>query len=543
MAFKRSAVQFRLSPPILIYKGIIMLSMSKLREQQKWILWTLLFFFVASMTVGGLVGGANIVSSIQSFFGKVDTRYYVGKVGNEPIPISYYLSERQIQLNRMRNQGRSIDSRAQQNAGDFAWNNIIERVIKDNKIEEFNLKVQDDEIYNFLLLSPPPAFQDNLKTLGLFTDEENNFNLDEYQTSVRNGLLPDTTQNLLVVWENYLRTYLADRKLQNVYNNTISISDYEVKDDYILNNTEYTLNILNIKSNSIADDLITISDEEILLQYDKDKESKYKQEESITLQYKLWKNINSTDIDSLDIIDMQDSLLQLSIDFASEAQLSTFSEALEMFEETVTDTIKVTENFTNNSGIPFQMGVVRQAVRFAFDNSTGSTSDSYQTDNGLAVFNILGKNKSTYTELNEVKNSIERTLKREKKLDYALNTLSDVDLSLNWESISENEMIEYLTDIKSTLGGSFKTVGKNNSLIKELKNMKVGDVTDIISSRSNVFVAKLIAKDSFDVSEYNKVKDSLKIAITTKSKNQIFNQWMSSEKDKIEIKDLRSKIF
>ena len=133
MAFKRPAVRFRLSPPILIYKGKFMLSMSKLRDQQKWILWTLLFFFVASMTVGGLVGGANIISSIQSFFGKVDTRYYVGKVGNEPIPISYYLSERQIQLNRMRNQGRAIDSRAQQNAGDFAWNNIIERVIKDIK--------------------------------------------------------------------------------------------------------------------------------------------------------------------------------------------------------------------------------------------------------------------------------------------------------------------------------------------------------------------------------------------------------------------------
>ena len=520
-----------------------MLSMSKLREQQKWILWTLLFFFVASMTVGGLVGGANIVSSIQSFFGKVDTRYYVGKVGNEPIPISYYLSERQIQLNRMRNQGRAIDSRAQQNAGDFAWNNIIERVIKDNKIEEFNLKVQDDEIYNFLLLSPPPAFQDNLKTLGLFTDEENNFDLDEYQTSVRNGMLPDTTQNLLVVWENYLRTYLADRKLQNVYNNTISISDYEVKDDYILNNVEYTLNILNIKSNSIEDELINVSDEEIALQYDEDKESKYKQDESITLQFKLWENINSTDIDSLDIIDMQDSLLQLSIDFASEAQLSTFAEALEIFEETVTDTINVTENFTNNSGIPFQMGVVRQAVRFAFDNSIGSTSDSYQTDNGLAVFNIVSKNKGTYTDLDEVKNSIERTLKREKKIDHALDILSNVDLSSDWENISKNKTIEYLTDITSTLGGSFKTVGKNNSLIKELKNMKVGDISNIISSRSNVFVVKLTAKDSFDSSKYSQVKDSLKIAITTKSKNQIFNQWISNEKDRIEIKDLRSKIF
>ena len=519
-----------------------MLSMSKLREQQKWMLWTLLFFFVASMMVGGLVGGANIISSIQSFFGKVDTRYYVGKVGDEPIPISYYLNERQIQLNRMRNQGRSIDSRAQLNAGDFAWNNIIERVIKDNKIEEFNLKVQDDEIYNFLLLSPPPAFQDNLKTLGLFTDEENNFDLDQYQTSIRNGLLPDTTQNLLVVWENYLRTYLADRKLQNVYNNSISISDYEVKNDYIINNINCTVDILNIKSNSIDDSLITISNEEIELQYNEDKESKYKQEESITLQYKLWKNINSANVDSLDIIDLQDSLLQLSIDFAAEAQISSFDDALELFEETATDTIEVTENFTNNSGIPFQMGVVRQAIRFAFDNQIGSSSDSYQIDNGLAVFNIIRKNKSKYTQLDEMKNSIERTLKREEKLDYAFNLLSNINLSNDWKNSTDNN-IEYLTNITSTLGGSFNTIGKNNSLIKELQNMDIGDISSIISSRSNVFVVKLTSKDSFNESDYNEIKDSLKIALTAKSKNQIYNQWIGSEKNRIEIKDLRSKIF
>jgi len=517
--------------------------MSKLRDQQKWMLWTLLFFFVASMMVGGLVGGANIISSIQSFFGKVDTRYYVGKVGNEPIPISYYLSERQIQLNRMRNQGRAIDSRAQQNAGDFAWNNIIERVIKDNKINEFNLKVQDDEIYNFLLLSPPPAFQDNLKSLGLFNDDENNFDLDKYQTSVRNGLLPDTTQNLLVVWENYLRTYLADRKLQNVYNNSVSVSDYEVKNDYIINNVKCSLDILNIKSNTINDTLITVSDNEILSVYDEDKNTKYKIDESVTMQFKLWKNINSTDIDSLDIIDLQDSLLQLSIDFSSEAQITSFDEALDLFEESITDTIEVTEDFSNNSGIPFQMGVVRQAVRFAFDNEIGSTSDSYQTDNGLAVFNIIKKNNSKYTEIDEVKNSIERTIRREKKLDYALNILSNIDLSENWDNISKNSNVEFLGDITSTMGGSFNTIGKNNDLIKELQNMENGDVSTIISSRSNVFVVKLNNKDQLNEIEYSEIKDSLKQAILTRTKGQIYNQWMGSEKDRIEVKDLRSKIF
>ena len=148
-----------------------MFSMSNLRDNSKGMMWTLLFFFIASMTVGGLVGGANILSTIQGFFGKIDTRLYVGKVGDEPIPISYYLNERQIQLNRFRQQGRTIDSRTLQNAGDFAWNNIVDRSIKDKKIRELNLQVQDDEIYNFLLLSPPPAFQDNLKSLGLFNDE------------------------------------------------------------------------------------------------------------------------------------------------------------------------------------------------------------------------------------------------------------------------------------------------------------------------------------------------------------------------------------
>ena len=112
---------------LLKFKGVFMLSMSKLRDNSKWVLWTLLFFFVASMTVGGLVGGANILGTIQSFFGKVDTTLYVGKIGNESIPISYFLNDRQIQLNRFRQQGRNIDSRAEQNASDFAWNNIIER--------------------------------------------------------------------------------------------------------------------------------------------------------------------------------------------------------------------------------------------------------------------------------------------------------------------------------------------------------------------------------------------------------------------------------
>ena len=523
-----------------------MLSMSKLRDNSKWVLWTLLFFFVASMTVGGLVGGANILGTIQSFFGKVDTTLYVGKIGNESIPISYFLNERQIQLNRFRQQGRNIDSRAEQNASDFAWNNIIERKIKDEKINELNMMVQPDEVYNFLLLSPPLAFQNNLKELGLFINEEGNFDLDSYQYSVSNKGIPDTARNLLLTWENYLKTFLADRKLQSFFNNLNSISDYEIKNDYKLNNINCTIDILNIKVNDVSDSLITISDDEILDQYTKDKEEKYKNEESITLQYIQFENLNSTsDLDSLQIIDLQDSLLQLSIDFSSDAQMTSFDEALQDYDITKIDTIKVTEDFKNNSGLPFQMGAVRQAIRFAFDNNYGDTSDSFQTDNGLAVFNILGKNKSYYTDLEELKGSIERSLKRKHKQDYSYELLSNTDYkSKDWNELAEdNDLISFSNNISSSMGGSFQTIGRNNSLISHLNSMDNNEFSQIIKSSSNVFVVKLITKDKFNDDNFAVILDSLRTESSLKARNKVYNQWLNSEKENLEVIDLRSKIF
>lgn len=522
-----------------------MLSMSKLRDNSKWMLWTLLFFFVASMAVGGLVGGANILGTIQSFFGKIDTGLYVGKIGNESIPISYFLNERQIQLNRFRQQGRNIDSRTEQNASDFAWNNIIERKIKDQKIEELNLMVQSDEIYNFLLLSPPVAFQNNLKELGLFKNEEGDFDLDSYQYSVSNVGIPDTAKSLLLIWENYLKTFLADRKLQSFFNNLNSTSDYEIKNNYKLNNLNCSIDILSIKTNDISDSLLIVSDDEVLEKYNLDKEEKYNNSESITVQYILWENLNSSDLDSIQVIDMQDSLLQLSIDFSSDAQSSSFEDTINEYNITKIDTIKITENFRNNSGIPFQMGAVRQAVRFAFDNNTGDTSDSFQTDNGLAVFNIINSNKSFYTQLDEVEGSIKRSLKREKKQDYSYNLLNSIDYKTDsWKTIADNNnLITYSDNITSTIGGSFQTIGKNNSLISHLKSMKINDFTEIIKSSSNVFVVRLLTKDDFNESEFNEILDSLRTESTIRNRNKVYNQWLNSEKEKLEIIDLRSKIF
>ena len=217
--------------------------MTQIRERSHIVLWILLTFFLLSMVVGGLVGGANIMDVIT---GKTNTSLYIGKVGEKEIPRQRFINERERQLNQYRNQGRELDSRAYQNASDFAWNSIVERVIKDKIIEEIGLTVENDEIYDFLLLTPPQVFQDNLKSSGLFIKEDESFDMDNYQDAVRNGTLPEEISSLLVLWENYLRTYLADRKLRSLYNNTASISDIEVKDEYIKRNVNCTLDFIHV---------------------------------------------------------------------------------------------------------------------------------------------------------------------------------------------------------------------------------------------------------------------------------------------------------
>ena len=175
-----------------------MLSMSKLREKSTILLWILLFFFLASMAVGGLVGGANIMNLI---FGGRNTQLNVGSVGGKNITHSQYLREREIQLNRLRRQGQEINNRAYQNAGDFAWNTIIERELKNEKIKLNALEVSLDEIYDFLLNTSPPAFQTDLMNAGYFKKEDDTFDLESYKQAVNDGAMPVDLNPLLLNWE------------------------------------------------------------------------------------------------------------------------------------------------------------------------------------------------------------------------------------------------------------------------------------------------------------------------------------------------------
>ncbi len=518
-----------------------MINMHSIRERSHIILWTLLIFFLASMTVGGLVGGANIMDKI---LGRNQQNLYVGTVDGHHITHQQFRAEQDRQLTSQRQAGNTIDSRAVQNARNSAWNTIVDQVIQDEKINELGLRASADEIYDFMLLTPPKSLQDQLTKGGFFADSTGAFQLNEYQNALRTGSYPATLDQFWIVWENYLRTYLPNRKLRDIYNHTASVSEFEIRRDFEKKNVTCTIEYIYVLNSNIDDSLIVITDDEIRDKYNKDKEKLYKLEPSRTVDYVFWSTQNA-DIDSTLQTTYQDSINSVALQFAGEADFSSFYAALDTFNVTIADTLDITEGYKNNSGIPFRMGVMRDAVRFAFDNPVGALSDPLTADNGIAVFHLIGEKPGGYKPLAEVSDNIRKTLIREKKKDYARQVLvKAADNTEDFQSIADNnELVEFASDSSKAIGGSFKGIGRSSTLTGTLRAMSVGDVSEPIETFSAVAIVRLLEKSEFDADKFAEEHDEIRDRLLSSKQNNIYSSWLGDYKKSIEIEDLRSKSY
>jgi len=518
-----------------------MFNMSKIREKSHIILWTLLAFFLASMTVGGLVGGANIVDRI---FGRTQSDLYVGSVEGVNITHQEFQKEFNTQLQNQRSQNQTVDSRGVQNARNSAWNSLVDKILSNKLIKEFDLSTSNEEIYHFLLNFPPAQLQQQLTEANYFTDSTGTFLLDQYQDALRTGTYPNTLENYWMIWENYLRDWLPNRKLQNIFSQTASVSDLEVLTDYYKKNINCSILFIYVPINDIPDSLIIIEDDSIRSRYEKDKDKLYKVDPSRTVGYVHWSD-DLSGIDSTLHTTYLDSINSTSLRFAGEADFSTFTEAAATF-AMVVDTLDIIEDTKNNSGLPYAMGVMRGAVRFAFDNPIGTVSDPFNADNGIAVFHIIGEKPAGYIPFSEQEESIRKTLIRENKKTFAKSILENVytgDLN-DFSQIAEaNEWVKFDVDSLKSLGGAFKGIGRSNELSGTLRAMKPGDISGIITTFSAVAIIKMLEKDEFDQEKFDAEYNNIRERLIQQKSNSIFSTWLSEYKKQTKIEDNRIHLY
>ena len=100
--------------------------MTSIRERMQVVLWTLLALFLLSMTVGGLVGGANIIDQL---IGKTNPQTTIAKINGEVISPSQFSNLVNQQLSSLKSSGQNINEFQLNQARNREWENLVQDIL------------------------------------------------------------------------------------------------------------------------------------------------------------------------------------------------------------------------------------------------------------------------------------------------------------------------------------------------------------------------------------------------------------------------------
>lgn len=258
-----------------------MATMTSLRNKMHIVIWALLILFVLSMTIGGLVGGANIIDQI---LGRVNPNEAIGAVNGDiitPAQFNQTVSER---LDFIRSSGQEVTDRHLESIRDDVWNAFIDEKLMEQAIEDLDITVSDEEILYHLEHNPPADIQRSFMVGDQFDEET-------YHKALNTTGMVDWA--LIELWMSEF--YIPRFKLQQYLNMTAVVTEEDIRKEFIKRNVEYTINALHVTTAAVEESVSELSEAELREDYSSRSED-FKHDESRNLSYVRWdKSPSGTD--------------------------------------------------------------------------------------------------------------------------------------------------------------------------------------------------------------------------------------------------------
>ena len=246
-----------------------------MRNRMHIFLWAILILFLLSISIGGLVGGANIIDQL---FGRVDPATAIGVVNGQKIPPDEFSRAVSARLEQIRDSGRDLTDRDFEQSRNQVWDDYIRDILIYQSIDELDITVSDVEVLYHLQNIPPsflvsdPAFQ----TDGQFDQEK-------YDQAINNPV-----GNEWVQIEQFMKsTYLPNIKLQEMINADVMITEADIWSSYIKQYVNYTIDGIHVTTNSVQDDVSDPTEDELFEEYTR-RIDDFKREETRTLEVAAW---------------------------------------------------------------------------------------------------------------------------------------------------------------------------------------------------------------------------------------------------------------
>jgi len=240
--------------------------MEKFRDATKYILWILIISF-------GLLWG---LSDTRVFDAMMAGPRSLGEVNGEPIKIEAYNQRVQYYIQQHNQQrGGNVSPEMRAYYEDQAWQDLVSNKLVQQKMNELGITVTDAELVEMITGENPDPF-----IRQQFQKEDGTIDRVALQTAIE---AEENTQ-LWIMIEQQLSQKRRQQKLNNFIQSGLIVSDTEIKEEFINNNTFADIEYVRLPYSAINEGDITITDNEIQTYYENHTE-RFQRNESYEFNY------------------------------------------------------------------------------------------------------------------------------------------------------------------------------------------------------------------------------------------------------------------
>ena len=239
--------------------------------------------------------------------------------------------------------------------------------------------------------------------------------------------------------------------------------------------------------------------------------------------------------------DTESDLRDMASIFSLDAQESGFAELADSLGMVIADASGVQKE----SIFIQDIGVARDAVRFAFNSNLGDISDVVSNDNYALIFYLDSISEEETMSFDSVKEELEVEYLAAAKKENIKNIAQEISKEFNDGAVSlsdiskDNPDFEYVSEDSGNLVGSFESIGKSNYLAGALLNANANDTFGPLPTiRGQAFI-KVLEIDEINESDFEEKKESLKFSLIIQRQNLIWGHWLQALRDESDIEDYR----
>ncbi|MDX1671071.1 MAG: SurA N-terminal domain-containing protein [Balneolaceae bacterium] len=240
--------------------------MDKMRSSTPVILWILIFSF-----------GVLWVLADTQFFDAIQAGpRSLGTVNGEPITLEEYNNRISYYIDQYTQQtGNSVTPEMRAYYEDQAWEDLVTSKLVSQKMDQLGIKVTDQEVVNMITGENPDPF-----IRQQFQKEDGTIDRVALQAAIE---APENSQVWMLI-EQQLRQKRRQQKLNNYVQSAMKVSEFEVEQEFIRNNTYAGISYVRFPYADLADSAVNISDADLQEYYQNNLED-YRRKESYRFKY------------------------------------------------------------------------------------------------------------------------------------------------------------------------------------------------------------------------------------------------------------------